>query len=167
MQTLDTHPLTSTAMTTLSADNALLANALRWQGLKVDDSSVDLIGTDGKTIGINSDKFASYSEEERVYILAFISLMIINQYLDRRGDRDPYAWNLACGMSVHLILEDAGITGRPSNTDDLIDPECRGLTADEIYDRLMDDRVKILGKSITSLLSLFVETTTLPTSQDT
>jgi len=162
MQTLETHPLTSNAMSALSADNALLASVLRQKDLEIEGTDIEVIGVRENTLCINAEAFGLHADEERVYMLAFMALMILFRHSERRGERDPLLWNLACGMSIHLALEDLGMTGRPSSVDGLVDGTCRNMCAEDIYEKALKERTIDLNETISGILAGLDQQDVLP-----
>ena len=165
MQTLDTHPLTTTAMTMLAADNALLAAVLRQKDLEIEGTDIEVIGARENTLCINAETFGTHTDEEQVYILAFMALMIIFRHAERLGDRDPFLWNLACAMSIHLALEELGMKGRPDSVEGLVDETCRNMTAEDIYEKALEERTVDLNETISDILDSMAEQDLLPEAQ--
>lgn len=165
MQTIDTHPVTMKAMATLASENALLASVLRQRSLEIEGTDIDMIAERDNALCINAENFSLHTDEERAYMLAFMALMILFRYADRRGDRDPFLWNLACCMSTHLALEDLGMTGRPSSVDGLIDETCRNMTAEDIYEKTLEKRVIWLNDTLSEVITSYNETNVVPEEQ--
>lgn len=153
MITLNLLHATMTAMMTLEEREPFLAQALKLLPAVEDAARTASIATDGVTIIVNPEFLAQHSADERVYMLAFIALMLINDCHGRCRSRDPEIWSTACNMTTHLALLDQGMSGRPASADQLVDPELRGMTSDEVYDRLMEGRTLLLGKRVADLIA--------------
>lgn len=154
MQTLADHPLTSSAMATLTATHPLLVVMLSRLPVVEDDERSNSISMDGESILLNPGFIRGRSEEGRVYLLAFMGLMLVDDFIGRKGDREPSAWSMACNISLHNQLAELGVSGRPMEADDLYDPEMAGLIADEIYERLTDGRKLVFGLRFSEMLEV-------------
>ena len=152
MQTLATLPTTASAMQALGASHALLADHLARVPAVEDASRSGSITLDGRTLVLNPEFMDAHTEEQRVYVLGFAAMMTINLSADRLGDRVPAVWQLACNMAIHQQLEDGGFTDRPPASDGLALPEARGLTSEQIYDRLMDGTFEVYGKKVADFI---------------
>ena len=152
MQTPDLHSLTAPAMATLQANNALLAAALVSKDVQAMPND-NLIAVTSDTLYVNERLFGAHSHEEQVYMLTFIALGLVSMHVGRRGNRDTFFWNIACDMALHLALEDLGVPGRSKMADFLVNPAYRNLTAEEIYDQLVEHRGSDFGGPLANILS--------------
>lgn len=153
MTTLATLPSSATAMATLTAEHPLLAIALKDMPAVEDIERTASICTDGSQILVDPAFLAERTDEGRVYMLAFISLMQTNMCLDRRGDREHEAWGMACNMATHLTLAQIDVKGRPPEADGLFNPSLEGKTSEEIYDSIMDGRTMIMGQRVKDMIN--------------
>jgi predicted metal-dependent peptidase len=95
----------------------------------------DTLGTDGSRIFYHGEYTSKRSVQELIFILCHEILHIINLHPSRRGSRDPKIWNFACDYCVNLILVDAGLRPPPNI---LLDEKYRGMTAEQVYDKLYE-----------------------------
>lgn len=101
--------------------------------LKEDTACRDL-WTDGKTLGYNPVYVTTLPEDKLVGAQAHEILHLAFGHHLRRGKRDIGLWNKACDLSINHILLDAGFS-LPKGF--LTDPAYVGLSADEIYEALV------------------------------
>jgi predicted metal-dependent peptidase len=92
------------------------------------------LATDGKTLWFNPDYVSELSDHELKGVVAHEVLHCANGHTWRRESRDPKVWNDACDYAINQIVIDAGML-LPSGA--LLDPAYNGMSAEEVYDRLM------------------------------
>jgi predicted metal-dependent peptidase len=83
----------------------------------------------------------SYTEQEWRFILAHEMLHAALRHGDRCGARDPYLYNVAADYVVNGWLTELGVGEMPAGL--LHDPELAGLSAEEVYDRIVRDRRRL------------------------
>jgi len=100
------------------------------------------MATDGRSIFYQKDFVTGCSDQELVGLLAHEVMHPAMQHHTRRGDRDSGLWNEAGDYAINPILTEAGfvLPGTP-----LLDPEYRGLTAEQIYEVLKNSRASDEG----------------------
>ncbi|KGH24207.1 MULTISPECIES: VWA-like domain-containing protein [Comamonas] len=78
------------------------------------------------------------TELELRFVIAHEVLHVALRHLSRRRGREPFLWNVACDFVINdwLIQMDVG---QPPGIGLLYDPELRGLSAEEVYDRIASD----------------------------
>ncbi|WP_052852881.1 DUF2201 family putative metallopeptidase [Streptomyces avicenniae] len=81
------------------------------------------------------------ADEEWRFVLAHEMLHAALRHGDRRGMRDPYLFNVACDFVVNDWLVQMQVGDMPPGT--LHDPALRGLSAEEVYDRIVGDRRRL------------------------
>ncbi|MFF5784859.1 hypothetical protein ACFY8P_07825 [Streptomyces sp. NPDC012693] len=97
-----------------------------------------------------------YADEEWRFVLAHEMLHAALRHGDRRGPRDPYLFNVAADYVVNGWLVEMGVGTMPEGL--LYDPALAGLSAEEVYDRIVTDvrRVRRLatlrGKGVGDIL---------------
>ena len=72
------------------------------------------------------------------FIMAHEMLHVGLLHDKRRGDRDPFIWNIACDYVINAWLIDMGVGEMPPRGG-LYDAKYAGMSADQIYDALMKD----------------------------
>ncbi|RBM19467.1 hypothetical protein [Streptomyces sp. PT12] len=75
--------------------------------------------------------------EQWRFVLAHEMLHAALRHGDRVGARDPYLWNVAADHVVNGWLVEMAVGEMPEGA--LYDPRLAGLSADEVYDRIVDD----------------------------
>jgi predicted metal-dependent peptidase len=103
----------------------------------IEDQSCETFWTDGVSLGYNPAYLASINDLEVRGTLGHEVLHAANGHCWRAGDRDPDLWNDACDYAINPIVLDAGmlLPGKP-----LIDPRFKGMSAEEIYAVLAQER---------------------------
>nr|WP_157597569.1 hypothetical protein [Streptacidiphilus rugosus] len=82
-----------------------------------------------------------YGDEEWRFILAHEMLHAALRHGERAGGRDPYLFNVAADYVVNGWLLEMGVGEMPEGL--LHDPELRGLSAEEVYDRIVRDQRRL------------------------
>lgn len=77
-------------------------------------------------------------EETARFVLAHELLHVGLQHQARRKGRDPHLWNVACDFVINGWLLEMGVGAMPS-FGGLHDPLLKGLSAEEVYDRIATD----------------------------
>ena len=90
----------------------------------------DTMATDGKRHFYNPDFIATLTQQELLGVQAHESEHDARHHGTRRGDRDPELWNIACDYAINIDLVDEGFA-LPQGA--LIDPQYRGMSAEDIY----------------------------------
>ncbi|MFG3496789.1 hypothetical protein [Streptomyces sp. NPDC047886] len=78
-----------------------------------------------------------YDDGEWRFVLAHEMLHAALRHGDRRGARDPYLFNVAADYVVNGWLVEMRVGTMPEGL--LYDPELKGLSAEEVYDRIVGD----------------------------
>ena len=81
---------------------------------------------------------AGLDEEESRFVIAHEVLHVALRHLPRRQGRDPWLWNVACDFVINDWLVQMQV-GRPPVLGLLHDESLRGLSAEEVYDRIARD----------------------------
>ncbi|MEV4611719.1 hypothetical protein AB0K43_03845 [Kitasatospora sp. NPDC049258] len=82
-----------------------------------------------------------YSDHEWRFILAHEMLHAALRHGERRGARDPYLFNVAADFVINGWLLEMGVGEMPEGL--LHDPGLKGLSAEEVYDRIVRDQRRI------------------------
>jgi Putative metallopeptidase domain len=96
-------------------------------------SSIATMATDGVSLYFNPEFVEKLSSAELIGTLAHEVMHPALQHHIRRGGRNPRRWNVACDYAINPMLFDAGLT-LPKKA--LMDHRFRGMSAEEIYNRL-------------------------------
>jgi predicted metal-dependent peptidase len=119
------HPYLASAVARLPVVNA---SGMDW---------CQTMATDGYYIYVNSEFCEGLDESELTGVIAHEVLHCVLGHSDRRGSRDRQLWNVAIDFAVNLLLVDAGFN-LPS--EGLLDRRYRGMTAEDIYNMLIQDQ---------------------------
>ncbi len=101
------------------------------------------IATDGRKFYYNADFVSKLSDGEMVFGFAHELGHIIFDHMVRRGDKDPQVWNMAGDFVINNMLVREGVGTMITTVPILVDRKYEGKTADEVYDELMKNAVKI------------------------
>ncbi|MFK0194179.1 hypothetical protein [Kitasatospora sp. NPDC090308] len=82
-----------------------------------------------------------HTDEEWRFVLAHEMLHAALRHGDRAGGRDPYLFNVAADYVINGWLLEMDIGEMPEGL--LHDPELRGLSAEEVYDRIARDQRRL------------------------
>src|ERR1700757_4318894 len=96
-------------------------------------SSIATMATDGVSLYFNPEFVEGLSSAELIGTLAHEVMHPALQHHTRRGGRNTRGWNMACDYAINPMLVDAGLT---LPKDVLMDHRFRGMSAEEIYNRL-------------------------------
>jgi predicted metal-dependent peptidase len=83
--------------------------------------------------------------EEVRFVMAHEILHVGLRHERRRQGRDPWLWNVACDYVVNGWLLEMGVGHPPESVGYLHDPDLKGASAEEVYDRITGD-LRILRK---------------------
>jgi predicted metal-dependent peptidase len=76
--------------------------------------------------------------EERRFVIAHELLHAGLRHDTRCGPRDPWLWNVACDYVINGWLTEMGVGDLPDGV--LYDKSLRGMSAEEVYDKIAADR---------------------------
>jgi predicted metal-dependent peptidase len=88
------------------------------------------MATDGKRHFFNPEFIDGLTQEELLGVQCHESEHDARHHGSRRNGRDPVKWNEACDYAINIDLIDEGFT-LPKGV--LIDPQYRGMSAEDIY----------------------------------
>jgi predicted metal-dependent peptidase len=97
--------------------------------------STAAVNADAGEIYINP--LRRHTDEEWRFVLAHEMLHAALRHADRRGGRDPYLFNVACDYVINGWLREMRVGDMPEGL--LHDPALAGLSAEEVYDRIVTD----------------------------
>ena len=107
---------------------------MRLDLVPVSDYRLDTAATDGDRIFVDIDFYARLNADERLFVLAHEAWHCALIHFARRQGRDPKLFNVAADLEIHFVLTDEGLKAPfvlPH------DPSWKGLSAEEIYERLV------------------------------
>ena len=99
--------------------------------------------TDGRHFYYNKDFISKLDDEELVFLFGHEVGHCVYNHMGRRGDRRPDVWNMAGDYLINDMLIENNVGRRITKVEILHDTKFRGMTADEVYDKLMEDAVEI------------------------
>lgn len=108
----------------------------------IEDNSLPTAATDGFDIFYNSAFIAGLPVDEAVFVLGHEILHAVYFHLERRGKRNSMLWNIAADYAVNGDLVKYKVGRFPTKIKVLYEPKYADLTAEEIYDKLIDDLKK-------------------------
>ena len=80
-----------------------------------------------------------FTEGEARFVMAHEFLHAGLRHAERRQGRDPHLWNVACDYVVNGWLIEMKLGDPPEGLGYLYDPALAGLSAEEVYDRIVRD----------------------------
>ena len=106
---------------------------MRLDLVPVRDERLDTAATDGDRIYVDIDFYMRLKADERLFVLAHEAWHCALIHFMRRGNRNQELFNIAADLEIHFILTDEGFKAPfvlPH------DPRWKGLSAEEIYERI-------------------------------
>jgi predicted metal-dependent peptidase len=79
----------------------------------------------------------SLTQSEWRFVMAHEMLHAALRHAERVGGRDPYLWNVAADLVINGWLLEMGVGTMPDGA--LHDPVLKGMSAEEVYDRITTD----------------------------
>ncbi|MFC3749545.1 peptidase [Paenibacillus sp. GCM10012306] len=120
-------------MGAMAADFTIIEDPILCNRLSITVAAVD---AEAKEIYMNPA--AGLDEQECRFVLAHEFLHVGLRHHARADGRDPYLWNVACDYVINQWLMEMGLGAFP-RIGGLYDPELKGLCAESIYDRIVND----------------------------
>jgi predicted metal-dependent peptidase len=99
--------------------------------------------TDGRHFYYCEKFIDSLDDDELVFLFGHEVGHIVYDHMGRRGDRDPQIWNMAGDYLINDMLITNNVGKKITKVPILWDPKFRDMTAEEVYDDLMKNAVKI------------------------
>lgn len=100
------------------------------------DERVPTAQTNGKEIRFGPQFFLALDPEERVFLLLHETLHVAYLHMARLMGRCPDRWNIAGDHVINLQLKERGFKMPKIG---LADPQFKGLSTEEVYDRLPEN----------------------------
>lgn len=107
----------------------------------VERDDIPTAGTDMEKVYWNRSFVESLGTVEKVmFLIAHEVMHICLNHGSRMRSRNPLIWNIACDYAINLILVDSGMEFIEGG---MLDKQYEGMSADEIYDKLIEKADKI------------------------
>lgn len=100
--------------------------------------SISVAAVDAEAREIYLNPAAGLDEQECRFVLAHEFLHVGLLHHARAEGRDPYLWNVACDYVINQWLMEMQLGAFP-RVGGLLDPELAGLSAESVYDRIVND----------------------------
>ncbi|QPG06937.1 hypothetical protein IT774_07490 [Salinimonas marina] len=101
------------------------------------DDTIPTACTNGVHLRVSPQFFMGLSKEERIFLLAHEAYHVAFQHMTRVGDRNFRLWNIATDYVINDTLIQTGMTMPKGG---LHDEAYRGMTSDEVYALLENER---------------------------
>ena len=98
--------------------------------------------TDGRRFYYNSDFVNRLPLKQCEFLVGHEVLHAVYDHSGRRGDRNPEIWNYAADFAVNQDLIDQRIGERITIVNILVNAKYKGMSAEEIYDDLINNATK-------------------------
>lgn len=100
--------------------------------------SISVAAVDAEAREIYMNPAAGLNEQECRFVLAHEFLHVGLRHQARADGRDPYLWNVACDYVINQWLMELQLGAFP-RVGGLLDPELAGLSAESVYDRIVNN----------------------------
>lgn len=99
--------------------------------------------TDGRKFYYNRNFISKLTKQETIFLVAHEVEHCVYDHMDRRGSRNPKAWNAAADYVINWELHENNVGKLPdfktSGVQACFDPQYKGMFTEEVYEKLMDD----------------------------
>ena len=99
--------------------------------------------TDGRHFYYCTDFINRLDDDELVFLFGHEVGHCVYNHMGRRGDREPQVWNMAGDYLINDMLIQNNVGKKITAVPILHDHKYRDMTAEEVYDELMKNAVKI------------------------
>ena len=99
--------------------------------------------TDGRHFYYSTDFINQLDDDELVFLFGHEVGHCVYNHMGRRGDRHPQVWNMAGDYLVNDMLIENNVGKKINKVPILWDSQYRSMTAEEVYDKLMENAVEI------------------------
>lgn len=99
--------------------------------------------TDGRHFYYCTDFINKLDDDELVFLFGHEVGHCVYNHMGRRGDRDPQIWNMAGDYLINDMLIQNSVGKKITAVQILHDTKYRDMTAEEVYDELVKNAVKI------------------------
>ena len=108
--------------------------------------------TDGRKFYYNSEFVNKMPLKQVEFLVGHEVLHAVYDHMGRRGSRDPKIWNIADDFCVNADLIDQRVGEKITVCGLLYDPKYKGMSAEEVYDNLMENADKINMDELAKML---------------
>ena len=112
---------------------------------------------DGRNLFYNVQFFNAMNNKEIEFVVAHEILHMVFDHLERRHDRDPRLYNIACDYIVNNLLVDDRIGSVPSIVNCFQDFKYRGWASEAVYDDLYENADKISLEELGEMLDEHID----------
>lgn len=112
---------------------------------------------DGRNLFYNVQFFNAMNNKEIEFVVAHEILHMVFDHLERRHDRDPRLYNIACDYIVNNLLVDDRIGSVPSIVNCFQDFKYRGWSSEAVYDDLYENADKISLEELGEMLDEHID----------
>jgi predicted metal-dependent peptidase len=111
--------------------------------LKNADEWLSTAATDGRYFYYNSEFVNKLNVKQTEFLFGHETLHNVYDHMGRRDSRDPQLFNIACDYAVNADLLDQRIGEKITVVPILFDTKYKGMSAEEIYEKLYENAEKI------------------------
>lgn len=101
-----------------------------------DNEHCPTLGTDGQNLYYNTEYTKTLNDEELCAVVLHEVLHCAFMHQWRREERDPWKWNIATDYAINTVVNESFALPKGA----LLDTKYYGMSADDIYDSLSDDK---------------------------
>jgi len=105
------------------------------------DASIPTAATDGRVVLFNPEFALALSENELDAVMVHELLHAALLHCSRRGERDPYVWNVAADIVVNGIIRNETKLKLPEGA--CLDPRLENFEVEEVYQILLERQPKM------------------------
>ena len=116
------------------------------------DSWCPTAATDGRKFYYNSQFVYDMPLKQVEFLVGHEVLHAVYDHMGRRNERDPKIWNIADDFCVNADLIEQRVGEKITVVGLLYDPKYKGMSAEEVYDQLMDNADKIDIEDLAKML---------------
>lgn len=111
------------------------------------DDTIETACTNGKYIKFSPKFMEELTPQQQIGLAVHEVMHVYSKHHLRRGNRDPYYWNVAADYFINLIIQDAidaekqrrGKSCMELPDGGLLDNQYRGMSTEEIYDLIFQE----------------------------
>lgn len=133
--------LEKTKVKVFIGSNAAFLGSLACSTNVVWDENTKTAETNGETIWWNPDWYSSLRDSHRETVFVHELWHPGRLHFERRGERDPYWWNVACDYVINNDMKHAGydFDGLPA----LLNDDYLGMAEEQVYEIVVKDQIEL------------------------